>query len=268
MSETLKIVVMALLQGFTEFLPVSSSGHLAIFRDLLKLDPDGSLGLIITLHAGTLLAILLYYFKELFALLKPSGFKMAFKIIIGTIPAAAVGLILHKTGIDKSLFDGPNGTYIAGAGLILTCFILKSAAKTRPGMFEMREVSFAKALFIGIAQAFAILPGVSRSGSTIAAGMKMGLKEEDAAKFSFFLAVPAIGGAAFVEGVSKFMKNDFGTSYGTGAMILGFFIAAISGYIAIGILISILKKNKLSIFAYYCFFMGVLAITLKLTGIL
>lgn len=263
--ETLKIVVMALLQGFTEFLPVSSSGHLAIFRDLLKLDPDGSLGLIITLHAGTLFAILLYYFKELFSLLKPSEFKMASKIIIGTIPAAAVGLILHKTGLADSLFNHP---YIAGIGLIITGFILKSAAKTRQGMFVMREVSYSKALFIGIAQAFAILPGVSRSGSTIAAGIKMGLKEEDAAKFSFFLAVPAIGGAAFVEGLSKFMKNDFGTTYGAGSMLLGFFISAISGYIAIGILISVLKKNKLSIFAYYCFFMGILAITLKITKVI
>ena len=150
MSETLKIVFMAFLQGFTEFLPVSSSGHLAIFGDLLGLDPDGSLGLIITLHAGTLFAILLYYFKELSGLLKPSEFKMASKIIIGTIPAAAAGLILHQTGIGKTIFEGNYGTYIAGGGLILTCFILKSAAKTRQGMFDMHEISFAKALFIGL----------------------------------------------------------------------------------------------------------------------
>ncbi|OGV31729.1 MAG: hypothetical protein A2020_05410 [Lentisphaerae bacterium GWF2_45_14] len=265
MSETLKIVFMALIQGFTEFLPVSSSGHLAISRDLLGLDPDGSLCLVVTLHAGTLVAILLYYFKELFALLKPSEFKMLFKIIVGTAPAAAVGIILHKTNVADNLF---NSIYVAGAGLIITGFILRSASKTRQGMFVMREISLPKALFVGIAQAFAILPGISRSGTTITAGMKVGLKDEDAAKFSFFLAVPAIGGAAFVEVLSKFLKNDFGTSYGTGSMLLGFFVSAISGYIAIALLISLLKKNKLSFFSYYCFIIGILAISLKLTGIL
>lgn len=268
MGETLKIVLMSLLQGFTEFLPVSSSGHLAIFGKLLGLDPDGSLALIITLHAGTLFAILLYYFKELFALLKPSEFSTAFKIIIGTIPAAAVGMTLHKTGIDKAVFEGPYGVYVAGGGLILTCFILKSASKARQGMFVMREISFSKALFIGIAQAFAILPGVSRSGTTITAGLQMGLKDEDAAKFSFFLAVPAIGGAAFVELVSKLRSHDYGTSYSPSLMVLGFFISAISGYIAIIILINILKKNRLSIFAYYCFIMGCLAIALKLFNVI
>ncbi len=263
MDETVKVIIMALLQGFTEFLPVSSSGHLAIFGNILGIDPDGSLGLIIMLHAGTLLAIVLYYFKELFRLLKPSEFKMAFKIIIGTIPAGIIGLILHKTGIADTLFSN---VYMAGLGLLITGFILKSTSNARQKMFEMRKLSFLQALAIGIAQALAILPGVSRSGTTISAGIKMGLKDEDAAKFSFFLAVPAIGGATFVEGFSKFMKNDFGTSYGTGSMLLGFCISAVSGYIALVFLIRVLKKNKLSIFAYYCFFIGILTITLKVTG--
>lgn len=196
MPEFLSMLVLAVVQGLTEFLPVSSSGHLVLFQHLLN-TREGDVFFDVVLHLGTLGSVLVVYRRDVVRLLrldKPAlGYVLS--LALGTLPAVAVGL-LAKDAIE-SVFSSPA---FAGAGLLVTAVVLFStrAARPRPAdgsAWEPRPLAPWRALVIGSAQAFAILPGVSRSGSTIAASLWTGLERAEAARFSFLLSVPAILGA-------------------------------------------------------------------------
>ena len=260
MTPFIKIIILAFVQGVAEFLPISSSGHLAIIQNLLDIHGSETLLVSIILHAGTLIAILIFYAEEIINLFIQKRWKTVILIIIGSVPAGVVGVLIKGTGLDEIIFSN---MYIPGIGLLLTGFILKFGVKKNTGNKVIHDLSIKDTLFIGLFQAFAILPGISRSGSTIAGGLIKKLKSTEAAIFSFLLAVPAIAGAVFVEMLSHILKSTQEPSVQvipSLGLILGFFISAIVGYFSLKILISVLKKDKLSIFSCYCFVLGIVVI--------
>jgi undecaprenyl-diphosphatase len=271
--EFIKIIILAIVQGIAEFLPISSSGHLAILGNLVEIDPTRKVQVIVVLHAGTLLAILVVYFKELINMIKPGGIKLITRIVIASIPIAFLGLFLHLSGLKDQMF---NTVIFPGIGFFFTGWILLFGLKeTKKGVEEDKEslakISIKHSIFIGLAQAFAIFPGVSRSGSTISAALKMGIKKDDAATFSFLLAIPAIAGATFVELVSSIMKSESPIAIEPTfllQLIVGFIVSAVVGFAALKLLLISLKKGKLSIYAYYCFTLGVGVIIWKMPVIM
>lgn len=255
MLEYLKLALLAAVQGVAEFLPISSSGHLAVLGRLLDCDPEGSLTVSIVLHAGTLLAIVLFYFKELFSLLLPERRRIILLVIIGTIPAGIVGLTIKKTGLDDLLFTHP---LVSGIGFMITATLLLYGMKGCSGEGRgLETMSIRQALLIGLAQAVAILPGVSRSGSTISAAMRCNIRKEDCATFSFLLAIPAIGGAAFLELLSMLKKGaEELNAVDWAPLLLGFTVSAIVGYFSLKVLLAVLKKGKLAFFSVYLYTVG------------
>ncbi|MBU0572474.1 undecaprenyl-diphosphate phosphatase [Patescibacteria group bacterium] len=239
-------IFLGILQGLTEFLPVSSSGHLVIVQNLIPgFTQDGVL-FDVFLHAGTVLAVL-YYFRKTLLKLTP---KYLFLLLIGTIPAGLVGVFLGSS--IENLF---NGVYIVGFALLFTAVLnfLTDRAKT-----GSKEISIKKTILIGMAQALAIIPGISRSGSTIFAGTSLGIKRKEAAQFSFLLSVPAIVGANAIQ----FLK--YGSEV-TGNILfysVGFIAAFISGVIAINFVLKFLLAGRFKLFAYYCVVLGVLVLTI------
>ena len=201
MSDFLQVILLAAVQGLTEFLPVSSSGHLVLLQHFLE-TRQGDLFFDIVLHVGTLGSVIVVYRRELVRLLRFDGdsLKYILSLIVGTLPAVAVGL-LAKDFITE-LFHSP---VFAAGGLLYTAALLFSTRFSSTGKQELaepwqpRSIPLAKALLIGSSQALAILPGISRSGSTIAASLWLGLPRAEAARFSFLLSIPAIGGALVLQ---------------------------------------------------------------------
>jgi undecaprenyl-diphosphatase len=251
---TIKVIFLAILQGITEFLPISSSGHLAVCQNILGIKDESSVLLAVILHAGTLLSILIYYFKELIALLEKKNHRVILLIIIGTIPAGIFGILIKKAGFVDKIFTN---MLIPGIGLLITASLLKWGMTRNEGTKEIRDLSFIQALTVGLYQAFAIFPGISRSGSTIIGSISQKLKRSEAATFSFMLAIPAIGGAAFIEILSYFKNpHSFGEQFPFFTLIIGFIISAVVGFFALKLLLRSLKKGSLTPYAYYCFTLG------------
>ncbi|MCP4179206.1 MAG: undecaprenyl-diphosphate phosphatase [bacterium] len=254
----LKIIILSVIQGITEFLPVSSSGQLAIFGKILNVQDSETLLITVILHAGTLLAIIVYYFNVLVSLCLKKNRRIIYLIIIGTIPAVIFGLFLKKSGIADKMFSN---LFIPGTGLLITATLLKFGMnKKTDGTKEIHQLTFKESILIGIFQAFAIFPGISRSGSTIIGSLKQKLNRNAAATFCFLLAIPAIGGASFLELLSSFKDKTTYQIDTYGALILGFFISAIVGYFSLKILLNSLKKGNLNSYAYYCYAAGIIAI--------
>lgn len=251
---TIKVIFLAVLQGITEFLPISSSGHLAVCQNILGIKDDSSVLLAVILHAGTLLAIIVYYFKELLGLLKKKNHKVVFLIVIGTIPAAILGILIKKAGLAEKIFTN---MLIPGIGLLITASLLKWGMSKNEGTKEIKDLSFIQALTVGLFQAFAIFPGISRSGSTIIGSISQKLKRSEAATFSFLLAIPVLGGAALIEIISH-IRNSHSVSeqFPLFTLIIGFIISAVVGFFALKILLRSLKKGSLTPYAYYCFILG------------
>lgn len=234
-------IFLGILQGLTEFLPVSSSGHLVIAQNLIPGFTQEGVLFDVILHAGTVLAVL-YYFRKI--LLKLTS-KYLLLLIIGTIPAGLIGVLLGSS-IEK-LF---NGVYLVGFALLFTAVLNFLTDKAKTGS---KEISIKKSLLIGVAQALAIIPGISRSGSTIFAGTSLGIKRKEAAQFSFLLSVPAIVGANAVQ----FLKYGFSGTENIIFYIAGFSAAFISGVIAINFVLKFLLGGKFKLFAYYCVVLGI-----------
>jgi len=258
-------VILGLVQGLTEFLPVSSSGHLVIFESLFGIK-TGNILFEILVHFGTLLAVLVYFRKRFYNIIislfsfarGKTGFnddphlKLALFIVLGTIPAVIVGL-LFKDFIVVA-FESPRW---ASVMLLVTAAILFS---TKWAPDKARGFGWKNSIIVGVAQALAIMPGISRSGSTISIGMHLGIDKSEAAEFSFLLSVPAIAGAALLE-IPEFLKSLSDLSllpiYLTGALV-----SAVVGYISITYLLSIIKKGKFFYFGLYCAIVGILGIFL------
>lgn len=248
----LQIIVLAIVQGIAEFLPISSSGHLVIFAALMGVDAErfDLVELNIVLHSGTLGAILLYYRKPLLRLVAEDR-RVLLLLVVATLPAVVVALLLKGTGADHLL----SSPLVAGICLLATGGILLASKWIPQRELHYREMSWFKALLVGVAQSIAILPGISRSGSTICTGLGLGLSRDQAATFSFLMAVPAIAGACVLEG-AKLLK-DPSTTTSAPMLLLGAAISFAVGYASLAFLIRIVKYDLLHWFAAWCFLAGI-----------
>ncbi len=249
---------LGVLQGLTEWLPVSSSAHLALAQNFLGLGAPVAFD--IMLHFGTLLAVLAFYARDIIQILKnflkrnSREQKFVLGVIIASIPTAIIGFALKD--FFESMFSNP--TSIAFA-LVITGIWLLLASRAREGE---RGVGARDAFVVGIAQGLAVAPGISRSGATIGAGLMLGIDRKEAARFSFLAAIPAIIGASILEGRNALSS----ASLDPFVVIVGVASAAIVGYLAIGLLLRALEKNKLEYFAYYCFVLAGLVFVRAMIG--
>jgi undecaprenyl-diphosphatase len=244
-----------LVQGLTEFLPVSSSGHLVLAQELFGYKPEGIL-LEVTLHVATLLAVLIYYRRRLFDIARAGvgvgGWpRFVGLIIIASVPAAVMGLFFEDR--IEGLFDSP---VLVGFALLFTAAVLASSTFARSRGVTCATLGFGAAFLIGIAQAVAITPGVSRSGMTIVAALWLGTVAEEAAAFSFVLSVPAILGAGILTA-----KDITTISIPLGPLAVGFAAALVAGVFAIYVVIKALSTRKFPYFAVYCCIIGAVTIT-------
>lgn len=283
MSLTLQAIILGIVQGLTEFIPISSSAHLVIIPWIYHWDNPAlnSLTFDVSLHLGTLLALLVFFAPDWVRLIKAAvasiverkigsdvNRKLAWFLVIGSIPGAIAGF-LFENKIDHLFHSDPvkpnamivMAGIIAGMGLLL--FI---ADHFFQHVRKMENVSLKDAIFIGLAQAFAIFPGVSRSGSTMTAGMALGLERESAARFSFLLSAPIIAGAG-LNSLLKIVKGIKSGAIPHSEVILfpiGFIAAAVSGFICIKFLLHFLKKNSTNIFVFYRWALAALIVIVAL----
>lgn len=256
----LDALILGIVQGLTEFLPVSSSGHLSIGSALLGMSGEENLTFAVAVHAATVLSTIVVLWKEVSILFKGlfsfrwnNETQMVAKILLSMIPVGIVGLFF-KDQVEE-IFG--SGLLIVGCMLLVTAALLAFSYYARPRPKE--KISFSDAFIIGIAQALAVLPGLSRSGSTIATGILLGDKKEQVAKFSFLMVIIPILGEAFLD----LLKGDFShgeSGISATALITGFLAAFISGSLACRWMINIVKNGKLIYFAYYCLAAGLFAI--------
>jgi len=249
----IRYMLLGLVQGLTEFLPVSSSGHLVLAERLLGLDPQGVL-LEAMLHWGTLAAVVIVFRKDIIALLKALRGKGSMEqrkeigfLIVGTVPVIAAGLLFRET--IQAAFSSLLGV---GIGLLLTAGILMLGHMARRRA-RRPSIRVPDALAVGLAQAAAVFPGISRSGATISAGVLMGLTAVQAARFSFLLAIPALFGAGLLNLLEAF--NAPGTQNWMG-IILGSLCAFISGWLALRAALALISRGRFWIFAVYCLLVG------------
>ena len=261
-------IFMGILQGLTEFLPVSSSGHLVIVQQLLGLEEIG-LGFNLILHIGTLFAVTIYYRKDLLLLIKEffdfckdivltkgkpdiranEQRLLLVMLIIAILPTAAIGFLFND--LFESLFKS---SYIVGYTLIITGIILWISNYLPVGSKHTKDITLKDAMFVGLMQGAAITPGISRSGSTIFAGLATGFTRDLATRFSFLLSIPAILAAVVLEGPE--IIREVSAIGDLLPVFSGLIASAVSGYLAIDMLIGLLKRQKLHYFSYYCWTVG------------
>lgn len=261
-------LLLGLLQGLTEYLPISSSGHLAIASSLFGIDGEQNLAFTVIVHIATVLSTLVILWKEIVWIFKDlftrqswksysglnEGTRYAVNIIISMIPVGIVGLFF-KDRIEE-IFGA--GTTVVGCCLLVTAALLTFSYFAKPRQKE--NISGLHAFVIGIAQAIAVLPGLSRSGSTIATGLLLGNKKENLAQFSFLMVIPPILGEALLD-VKDLVESAAGNEgTGIGVLAIGFLAAFVSGCLACKWMISIVRKGKLIWFGVYCAAAGMLTL--------
>ena len=261
-------IIIGIVQGLTEFLPVSSSAHLVFIQKILGV--QSSLAFDTFLHLGTLIAVMWFFRYDIYKMILSwlssvrdilsgrfrEGFysdpykRLAWYVILATIPVGIVG-VLFEDSVD-SLFAG--ALYVPAFFLFVTGTILYLSQRMTSGEINYNTITKKEALFMGLGQACAILPGLSRSGTTIAAGLTIGLNKEFAAKFSFILSIPAILGAFLLQ------AKDIGSAMDANFLpvFLGFIASIIAGYMAIKWMLDLIQNKSLDIFAYYCWVIGIL----------
>jgi undecaprenyl-diphosphatase len=258
----IEAVILGIVQGLTEFLPVSSSGHLEIAKELLSVsEQEQNLLMTIVLHAATALSTIIIFRKDITSIIAGlfqfkwnEEAQFSVKIILSMIPAAIAGLFFEEE--IESLFGGQ--ILLVGSMLLLTGLLLFLADKAKK---TDKKVSILNSILIGIAQAIAILPGISRSGATICTSVLLGVDREKAARFSFLMVVPLILGKM----TKDILSGDLATeSTNILPLIFGFIAAFITGLVACKWMIRLVKKSQLKYFAYYCFAVGIISIVAKL----
>lgn len=254
----LEALILGIVQGLTEFLPVSSSGHLELGKVILGVEAERSLIFTVVVHGATVLSTIFVFHKDLWILLKGlfafkwnDETKYISKILISMIPVVIVGLFFAEE--IESFFTG--NVVFVGSMLIITALLLTLTYLKKP---NLRKISFIDSFIIGIAQAAAVLPGISRSGATISTGLMLGNKRELIAKFSFLMVLIPIIAANVKDLFTGEMASE--SSIGAVPLLIGFFAAFISGLLACKWMIGIVKKGKLIYFAIYCFIIGLIAI--------
>ena len=261
----IEAIILGIIQGLTEFLPVSSSGHLELAKAMLGDNslPQESLTFTVVLHFATALSTLVVFRKEVIQIVKGllqfkwnEELRFTLKIIISMIPAVLIGLFFEAQ--FELFFEGQ--ILLVGFMLIITALLLLFADKAAS---TVKRVSFFNSFVIGITQALAILPGISRSGATIASSVLLGVDRTKAARFSFLMVIPLIFGKISKDVLSG--SIDFQSAQ-MGTLIVGFIASFFAGLVACKWMLTIVKKSKLSYFAIYCFLLGIIAITLTLTN--
>jgi undecaprenyl-diphosphatase len=260
-------VLLAILQGLTEFLPVSSSGHLVLVQQLLHLNNPRILMFDVFVHFGTLMSIVVLFWKDIIEIIrsfigasshlrlseeykKSDSFRVGASIIVGSIPAAVIGLAFHKQVEDA--FTDPK---LVAMNLVITGLVLFLTRLAKPK--DGKRIGVVSAFFIGIAQAVAILPGISRSGLTMSVAIFFKNSPVQAARFSFLLSLPVIFGAFLLE-MMEIVK--YGSTIGMAPFIIGTATAAAAGYAAMKVLLRIMERGRFSWFSFYCLAIGILGI--------
>jgi len=260
----IEAILLGIIQGITEFLPISSSAHLIIVPWFFQWHGAvNTLSFDIALHAGTLLALLIYFRHDWFELIKTafSGNHILWYLVIATIPAGLAGIILH----DWVEAHRNPLLIVFTLSFVSLLMIISERGYMETSRTGLREMTLSRALIIGIAQALALFPGVSRSGITIVAGLMSGMKRHEAARFSFLLGTPVIAGASLLE-AGKLMHTGINDPM---IFLTGTLISAVTGYLAIRYLLKFLQRHTLRLFAYYRFlvaFVIILSIWIGLTG--
>lgn len=258
-----QIILLAIVQGIAEFLPISSSGHLVVLATLLGADAENFdlVELNIVLHAGTLGSILVVYRKQLFVALT-KDWQILFLLAVATMPAVIAALVLKVTHADD-LLESP---LVAGICLLMTGVILLLSQRLPQREQTYEATSWSQAWWIGCAQAFAILPGISRSGSTICSGQALGLSREGAATFSFLMAVPAILGAIVLE-LAKSLSESSDADNGLPAwlLLLGALVSFVVGWGSLTVLLQMVQRGRLHWFAWWCFAVGLFVLVWQTT---
>jgi len=265
--EWYEALLLGLIQGLTEFLPVSSSGHITIGGHFFGLMGEENLMFAVAVHAATVLSTIVVFRKEigelflgLFKFQWNEQTQYIAKIAISMIPVGIVG-VFFKDQVE-ALFG--SGLLLVGVMLLLTAVLLIVSARFKPRQKE--TISFKDAFIIGLSQAIAIVPGLSRSGTTIATGLMLGNKRESVAKFSFLMVIVPILGEAFLDLIKGGFSSDAKGSLSTTVLVVGFLAAFITGTIACKWMINIVKKGKLVYFAYYCIVVGIATIVFSQLG--
>jgi len=277
----LEAIILGIVQGLTEFLPISSTGHLTLagkFMNLISEDhPEQWTAFIAVIQLGTMLAVLVYFWKDLINIIKdfvhdnivkPVKYseqkinsKLGWLIIIGTIPVIIIGLAF-KDAIEGAL---TKNLYVIAASLIILALILALAEKVAKFRKDVDNITIFDSIIIGIAQAISLIPGSSRSGTTITAGLFVGLKREAAARFSFLLSVPAVlaSGVLQLYEALKFIDQTMAVN-----IIVATIVSGISGYLAIDFLLKYLKKNTTFVFIFYRIALGIFILILLFNNII
>ena len=266
--ELMQAMILGAVQGLTEFFPVSSSGHLVIFQHMMGLK-EPVLMFDISVHVGTLAAIVLYYFNDIIRIFKSlvrlvsyrlrgqtrelssteiSDTHMAWLIVTGSVPTAVIGFGFHM--ISQVLFSSLT---IVGISLMITGGILLGTRWVHQEKDSVSDFSIKKALLIGIIQGLAVMPGISRSGSTISAGLFLGVNRETAIRYSFLLSIPAILGALVLQ---IFTDSSGGGNVSSGVIAAGLVTSLIVGYAALNLLVKMVQKGHLYFFTPYCIVLG------------
>ncbi|MEE0797481.1 MAG: undecaprenyl-diphosphate phosphatase [Anaerovoracaceae bacterium] len=263
---------MGLVQGLAEFLPVSSSGHLALLQQWFGIEEDNVLLFAVLLHVGTLISVLIVYWKDVWELIKELGLtikdiftgkglrleerptrKLGVMIIVATIPTGVIGILFND--FFDSLY---NSVIPIGVGLIITGFLLILAERTGTSSRGIQQMNYRNALFIGTVQGIAICPGISRSGSTLFGSLICNLDRKFAVKFVFLISIPSILGSAVMETPAA-IQSGLDTAL-IGPIAVGMIVAAVSGLIAIKTMIKIVSNKKLSYFSYYVWALGLIVV--------
>jgi undecaprenyl-diphosphatase len=255
-SQHLHLLVLAIVQGITEFLPISSDGHMVMVDALWEHVYGGQfkdlLGVEIMLHGGTLLAILVVYWRQLTRLLAADR-HMIGRIVVGSLPAALIGLPMLKIDVLHHWLESP---VLAGCMLPVMGLLLLVGGAKEGGSVDYSDVSYRQAFLIGLAQAAAILPGISRSGTTIVTGLALGLRREAAATFSFVLAVPAVGGAVLLGAKDIAESGQSGVELDW--LLLASAVAFFVGLAALKLLLHWLRQGRLRPMGWWCLGVGLL----------
>lgn len=271
--DTIDALIMGLVQGLSEYLPISSSGHLEICREVLglKLSGGDALEFTVALHVATVLSTIVVLWREFaglctsfFTFKRDENTTYVWKILLSCIPVAIVGLFFKD---DVEQFFG-DGLTIVGICLLVTAFLLafayfyprRRSNLTLAGSVKEHDITWVDAFVIGCAQAVAVLPGLSRSGSTIATGMILGDRRDRLAQFSFFMVIIPILGEALLDVKKMIESGSTGSEIGWLPMLVGFMAAFIVGCLACKWMINLVKKGKLVWFAIYCAVMGVVCL--------
>ena len=263
----LDAVLLAVLQGLTEFLPVSSSGHLVLAQQLLNLYNPQIVSFDIFVHFGTLISVVIVFWNDIIEILrsfikalitfkakeehkKTEYFHLGIAIVIGSIPAGVIGLAFHRQ--IEEIFTDPK---FVAMNIVITGLILFLTRLAKP--VKGKKVGILSSIIIGFAQMVAILPGISRSGLTMSAALFLKISPVQAARFSFLLSIPVIAGATLL---ATYKLVTLGTTIGFLQIIIGIVMSAIAGYVGIKLLLRIMEKGKFSWFSLYCLVIGIFGI--------